>query len=340
MATVHVIATGGTIAGTTSETGTVPTESGRDLLEAYPESVERIDVDIELEQLTQTPSSELAFDHLVELAARVRAVASDVDGVVILHGTDTIEETAYYLDLVLDVNSPVVCTGAQRPHDAISPDGPANVRGALAAASHEHVRSGSYVFFNDRLHAARPVTKRHSSNLAAYDSGNYGPVAERTPEGLWFYRRPESLSTMIPVRDVTATVEIVATSTDTTGSQIVAAVDRGVDGLVVDGLGLGNVPGAVADAIRTAVGDGVDVVITTRCRDGVVSPVYGADGGAAVLEEAGAMFASNLSAQKARIKLLAALSTRPDRPIRPLFDAARYDGHGYVRSTTGCGDTC
>ncbi|ELZ06036.1 asparaginase [Natrialba asiatica] len=336
MATVHVIATGGTIAGTTSDTGTVPTESGRDLLEAYPESVEH--VDIELEQLTQTPSSELALDDLVDLAARVRAVAADVDGVVVLHGTDTIEETAYYLDLVLDVNSPVVCTGAQRPHDAISPDGPANVRGALDAASHEHVRSGSYVFFNDRLHAARAVTKRHSSNLAAYGSGNYGPVAERTPEGLWFYRHPDSLSTMIPVRDVTATVEIVATSTDTTGSQIIDAVDRGVDGLVVDGLGLGNVPGAVADAIRTAVGDGIDVVITTRCRDGVVSPVYGADGGAAVLEEAGAMFASNLSAQKARIKLLAALSTRSDRPIRPLFDAALFDGHGYVRSTTGWED--
>ncbi|ELY62964.1 asparaginase [Natrinema versiforme] len=328
MSTVYVIATGGTIASTSSDTGTVPTESVQELVQAYPESFEH--VDIELEQLTQTPSSELTIDDLVTLSDRVRAVADDVDGIVVLHGTDTIEETAYYLDLVLDVDIPVVLTGAQRPYDSRSPDGPANLRGALAAASHDHVRTGAYVFFNDRLHAARPVTKDHSSNLDAYGSGNYGPVADRTPNGLWFYRRPESLSVTIPTRDITATVEVVPTSTGTDGRQIAHAVDCGVDGIVVDALGLGNVPTSVADSIGDAVDDDVVVVITSRCHNGVVSPVYGSKGGGAVLEEEGVLFASNLPAHKARIKLLVALSQQSGDTVLEAFDSSQIDGHGYV----------
>ncbi|WP_408960526.1 asparaginase [Natrinema sp. 74] len=326
MPTVYVIATGGTIASTSSDTGAVPTESVQELVRAYPESFDHVDV--ELEQVAQTPSSELTIDDLVALGDRVRGIADDVDGVVVLHGTDTIEETAYYLDLVLDVDVPVVLTGAQRPDDSLSPDGPANLRGALTAASHDYVRTGTYVFFNDRLHAARPVTKDHSTNLDAYDSGAYGPIADRTPDGLWFYRRPESLSVTLPVRDITANVELVQTSTDTGGSQIGHAVDRGVDGIVVDALGVGNVPTAVADAIDSAVND-VVVVIATRCRNGVVSPVYGSDGGAAVLEEKGVLFASNLSAHKARIKLLVALSCHSKETVREAFDTGQLSGHGY-----------
>ncbi|ELZ15515.1 Asparaginase/glutaminase [Haloterrigena salina JCM 13891] len=327
MPTISVIATGGTIASTSSETGTVPTKSVRDLVDSYPESFN--DFDVRTEQLTQTPSSELTINDLVALSDRIRAVADGVDGVVVLHGTDTIEETAYYLDLVLNIDVPIVLTGAQRPYDSQSPDGPANLRGALAAANHDYVQTGTYIFFNDRLHAARPVTKDHSSNLDAYDSGNYGPVAERTPDGLWFYRRPESLSMTIPARDVTATVEIVSTSTNTDGRQITHAVDRGVDGIVVDALGLGNVPPDVADSIGDAIADDIVVVITTRCRDGIVSPVYGSEGGAAVLEEKDALFASNLSAHKARIKLIVALSQKPDYDYQEVFDASRLNGHGY-----------
>ncbi|AHG01867.1 asparaginase (plasmid) [Halostagnicola larsenii XH-48] len=328
MSTVYVIATGGTIVSTSSDTGTVPTESVQELVQAYPESFEH--VDIELEQLTQTPSSELTINDLVRLSDCVRAVADEMDGVVVLHGTDTIEETAYYLDIVLDVDVPVVLTGAQRPYDSRSPDGPANLRGALAAASHDHVRTGAYVFFNDRLHAARPVTKDHSSNLDAYGSGNYGPVAERTPNGLWFYRRPESLSVTIPTREITATVEVMPTSTDTDGRQIDHAIDRGVDGIVVDALGLGNVPADVADSIGDAVDDDIVVVITTRCRNGVVSPMYGSKGGGAALEEEGVLFASNLPAHKARIKLLVALSQQPGDTVLEAFDSSQIDGHGYV----------
>ncbi|SFT00201.1 asparaginase [Halostagnicola kamekurae] len=330
MPTVYVIATGGTIASTSSERGTVPTESVQELMDASLEGVDH--VDLELVQLAQIPSSELTIADLEALGNRVRDVADDADGVVVLHGTDTIEETAYFLDLVLEETVPVVLTGAQRANDSLNPDGPANVRGALAAASHDHVRSGTYVFFNDRLHAARPVTKAHSTNLDAYDSGNYGIVAERTPEGFWFYRRPESLTASIPAETVTATVDIVPTSTGTTGAQIETALERGVDGIVVDALGLGNVPAGVADAIDDAIDDGIVVSIATRCRNGVVSPVYGSDGGAAVLAEKGVLFASNLPAHKARIKLLVALSYYSPRTVDRAFDSRTFEGHGYQSS--------
>ncbi|QFU84821.1 asparaginase [Natronorubrum aibiense] len=331
MPTIHAIATGGTIACTSGPDGAVPTESVQELARSYSDVFEHVDV--ELDQLTQTPSSELTLEDLESLAHRIRTVANDVDGIVVFHGTDTIEETAYYLDLVLEKDVPVVLTGAQRAHDQVSPDGPANVRGALNAASHEYIRDGVYVFFNDLLHAARPVTKRHSSNPNAYDSGNYGPVAERTPDGFWFYRRPESLSRTIPTRELTATVTVVPTSTDTSGDRIRDAVDRGIDGIVVDALGLGNVPGNMAAAVKDAIEMGVTVVVTTRCRNGIVSDVYGSDGGGKTLKEAGAVFASNLSAHKARLKLLVALSTcDDDGDIRALFDPERYTGHGYIRT--------
>ncbi|MCO8267140.1 asparaginase [Haloferax sp. AB510] len=329
MPSVGVIATGGTIASTATENGAVPTESVKGLIQSYPFAVDEID--IQVEQVAQEPSSELTISDLVALQKRVRTVAHEVEGIVILHGTDTIEETAYFLDVVLDVDIPVVLTGSQRTHDQISPDGPANVKGSLQTVAHGHVSDGVFVFFNDQLHAARAVSKVHSSNLAAYTSGDYGLVAERTPDGLWFYRQPESLSKTIPVTEITATVELVTVSTDTGGEQISNAVDRGVDGIVVNALGLGNVPQAVATAIASAIEQGVTVVVTTRCRTGAVSPVYGSDGGAKVLQEAGALFESNLSAHKARLKLLAALSAEEtDEDIRAVFDPHRYDGHGYV----------
>ncbi|ELY80043.1 asparaginase [Natrinema gari] len=333
MRSVHVVATGGTIASTSTGAGTVPTESVQELADAYSGVFDRVDV--QLEQLTQLPSSELATDDLEEIGHRIRAVAADVDGIIVFHGTDTIEETAYYLDLVLDVDVPVVLTGAQRTHDEISPDGPANVRGALDAAAHDHVQDGVYVLFNEQLHAARAVTKRHSSNLDAYDSGDYGLVAERTPGGFWFYRQPESLSATIPTRTITATVELVTTSTDTDGRAIRYAVDRGVDGLVVDALGLGNVPTDVASAIESAIDNDVVVVVTTRCRDGVVSPVYGSDGGAKALAEAGVVFGSDLPAHKARLKLLVALSAHDDSDdVRALFGSSQHDSYGYVTATS------
>ncbi|GGM77107.1 L-asparaginase [Halarchaeum rubridurum] len=326
---VHVLATGGTIASTMTTEGTVPTESIHDLADTYGDVFDVIDWDVTVEQCVQQPSSELELDDLTTVARRVNDVAGDADAIVVLHGTDTLEETAYYLDLVAASDVPLVLTGSQRTPTEPSADGPANLRGALAAATHDAIRDGAYVFFNDRLHAARPVTKVHSTNPAAYDSGQYGLVAERTPDGLWFFRRPTSLSVSVTRYDLTASVDIVATSTGTTGGIIDDAVERSVDGLIVDGFGLGNVPNDVARAIERAIDHGVPVAVTTRCRHGNTAGVYGSTGGGRTLRRAGAVLASNLSASKARLKLLATLAD-PGTDVERTFDPSRLDRHGFT----------
>ncbi|GAB3695050.1 asparaginase [Halorubrum pallidum] len=318
MPSVHVIATGGTIAGTDGDRGVSPSRSGRDLIEEVPQLSDRFDVTVT--QVTQRPSTALSTSDLLAIAETVRRVAESADGVVVLHGTDTMAETAYYLDLVVGSATSVVLTGSQRTATDPSPDGPANLVGAFEAATHAKVETGAYVFFNDRLHAARGVRKQHTSNPAAYDSGRYGPVAERTPEGLWFYRRPQSLSPTLPCGELTASVDVVTTSAGTDGDGLRRAVDSGVDGVVVEASGMGNVPPDVADAVETATDEGLPVVVTTRCSDGTTAPVYGGRGGAAALVETGAVLGGDLDAHKARITLQAALSA-PDRTaVESLFD--------------------
>jgi len=318
MPSVHVIATGGTIAGTAGERGVSPSRSGRELIEAVPQLSDRFDATVT--QVTQRPSTALSTSDIVAMAKTVERAAATADGVVVLHGTDTMAETAYYLDLVVGSDASVVLTGSQRTATDPSPDGPANLVGAFEAATHANVETGAYVFFNDRLHAARAVGKRHASNPDAYDSGRYGLVAERTPEGLWFYRRPESLSPRLPRGELTATVEVVTTSSGIGGDGLRHAVDRGVDGVVVEASGMGNVPPDVADAVEAATDEGVRVVVTSRCADGATAPVYGGRGGAARLVEAGAVLGGDLGAHKARMALLAALSAPADIDIESLFD--------------------
>ncbi|WP_128906101.1 asparaginase [Halorubrum amylolyticum] len=326
MSSIHIVATGGTIAGTDGGRGVSPSRSGRELIERVPQLSDRFDITVT--QVTQRPSSELSTTDLTAIAKSVRRVAEAADGVVVLHGTDTMAETAYYLDLVAGSSAPVVLTGSQRTAADTSPDGSANLVGAVEVAAHDEVETGAYVFFNDRLHAARAVRKRHASNLAAYDSGHYGLVAERVPDGLWFYRRPRSLSATLPATELTARVRLVTTSTGTDGSGLRHAVDRGVDGLVVEGLGMGNVPPDVAAALETATDAGVRVVVTSRCIAGTTAPVYGGRGGAAALAETGAILGGTLPAHKARIALLAALSAPEQIDVAALFDPRTAEGHG------------
>ena len=310
MPSVHVIATGGTIAGTDGDSGVSPSRSGQELIESVPQLTNRFDTTIT--QVTQQPSTALSTEDLVEIAEAVRRAAASADGVVVLHGTDTMAETAYYLDLVVGSATSVVLTGSQRTATDPSPDGPANLIGAFEAATHEALNTGAYVFFNNRLHAARAVKKRHTSNLAAYHSGHYGLVAERTSDGLWFYRQPKSLSPAIPCSALTASVDVLTTSTGTGGGSLRDAIERNIDGVVIEAAGMGNVPPDVADAVETAIETGLTVVVASRCTDGATAPVYGDHGGAAALVEKGAILGGDLGAHKSRIALLAALST-PDQ---------------------------
>jgi L-asparaginase len=317
MAHVTVVGTGGTIASTSTdteaETGATPTLSGADLVEAVPDLAAHATLSVE--EVAQVPSFDMDFGTVTAVAEAVeRAVGDGADGVVVTHGTDTMEESAYLLDSTLGLDAPVVFTGAQRRPDQVSPDGPSNLLTAVRAAVHDRLAGagGVYVAFNEELHAARDVTKTHTSALETFASPNTGPVATFRPGPVRFHREPGRRCTPVPVREPTARVEVVTTGIGVDSEPLERAVDAGVDGLVLEGTGLGNTTSALGDAVGRAVDAGVPVVLTSRCGAGGVAPVYGTPGGGATLADHGALSGGDLPAQKARLTLALAL-TAADR---------------------------
>lgn len=304
-ASIAVLSTGGTIASTAGADGATPSKSGADLIAAVPELESY--ADIEATEVMQTPSFDMGIEALTTIAERTRtAVDEGADGIVITHGTDTMEESAYYLDLVLALVVPVVFTGAQRRSDETSPDGPSNLLTAVRAASHERFRGagGVYVAFDEELHAARDVTKGHTSHLSAFVSPDACPVARFTREDVRVHRDPGSRSDSVGATTTSAAVPMVKTGIGIGARQLNDPLEAGVDGVVIEGTGLGNTTSALGHAVGKAREAGVPVVITSRCQGGAVAPVYGTPGGGATLRSHGVIDGGDLPAHKARLKLM------------------------------------
>lgn len=322
---IVVLGTGGTIASTSGEDGATPVKSGEELVSAVPEVGAYASVTVE--QVAQTLSFEMDAATLESIAGRVATLDDDagVDALVLTHGTDTLEETAFYLDAAVAPETPVFLTGAQRRSDELSPDGPANLRTAFRAAREFTDRDcgGVFVTFNEEVHAARYVTKAHTSKLEAFESPGAGPVATVEHDTVQVIREPTSETPTVPARSLAPDVYVVQSGTAVDADLLDAALERDADGVVVEGTGLGNVTAGLGDAVADAT-EHMLVVVTSRCFEGSVGPVYGGDGGGETLHRHGAIFAADLAAHKARLALLLALSAYDDRErIRELFAAFR-----------------
>lgn len=310
---IAVLSTGGTIASTGGEDGAVPDKYGEELIGSVPEIEDYGELTVE--DVARTPSYEMDVGTVSKLRDRIGQIPDEgAEGIVVTHGTDTMEESAYFVDATTDVDVPVVFTGAQRRPDEISPDGPANLLAAMRSVTHDRVRAagGVYIAFDMELHAARDVTKRHTSALDTFSSPDKGPVASLTRETIRFHREPGSRVGTIPVDEVNQEVTIVKSAVGRRGKDVRSAVEDDVDGIVVEGTGLGNVTAPIGRAIVDAIDAGVPVVITSRCYAGSTSATYGSDGGGRTLVEHGAIPGGDLSAQKARIRLMLSLETADD----------------------------
>jgi L-asparaginase len=312
---VHVVATGGTIASTPDEDGAAPSLDGGDLLESVPDLGAHADPSVE--SVSQVPGFDMDLGIMAEVAERAKAAveAESVDAIVVTHGTDTMAETAYFLDLTTSLPVPVVLTGSQRRLDEPSSDAPANLLAAVRAATHSRVEDGVFLAFDDELHAARDVRKVHTHKLAAFASPNDGPVATVTRDGLRFHREPQSESVYLPVagedeplEEPTARVELVVSAAGVDGAQVERAVEANADGVVVAGTGLGNVTNDLGEAVADAIDAGVPVVVVSRCGAGATGAVYGTPGGGRTLQDAGAIPGGDLAPWKARVKLALALA--------------------------------
>lgn len=301
---VHVVATGGTIASTAegSETGAAPALSGADLVEAVPE-LER-HAEVTAETVATRPGFDVSPAICARVARRVRDCRDEVDGVVVTHGTDTLAETALYLELTCE--GPVVVTGSQRRPDEPASDAPTNLLTAVRALADERTRRGAYVAFDEELHAPSTVRKAHTCALGAFRSPEAGPLARLTRRRIRWHRDPSPPETRLPIPDPgdQPTVALVVSASGV-GREAFDAVVTDADGVVVAGTGLGNTTAALGRAIADA---DLPVVIASRCHAGPTEPIYGTPGGAATLAGYDHVRFAHTTPWAARIELLLAIA--------------------------------
>jgi L-asparaginase len=307
---IVLLATGGTIASRYDPKlgSTVASQRADALLEMLPQATEV--AEIEVHDLATIPSYEMDLPFAFDLAVRIRDTLSrpEVAGVVVTHGTDTMEETCYLADLLLDSDKPAVFTGAQRAHDDPQSDGPHNLLNALRVAASPLARGlGAMICFNATLHAARDVTKVHSSAVETFQSYEHGALGEVDGNTVVIHRRPV-LRRTFRIERLEQRVELFRLVLGVELDGLEAAIERGVAGLVIEGFGRGNGPSRLAEIIRRATGKNIPVLITSRCPAGRVQPVYGGGGGGRDLADAGAIFAGDLKGPKARLLLMVLLS--------------------------------
>jgi L-asparaginase len=250
---VSILTTGGTIASTAGNEGAEPDRRGEELLDSVPAIGDHADLSVT--QVVQRPSFDMDTETMATLVREARTAVSDgSDGVVITHGTDTMEESAYYLDLVLDLNAPIVFTGAQRRPDEVSPDGPANLLASVRVVTDDQFQEqgGVYIVMDDEVHAARDVTKMHTAALDTFHSPDKGPVGVLTRETVRTYREPGSRSIDLSVMESEKRVPMVKSAAGIDGTAFERVVGSDADGVVVEGTGLGNTTAALGEKIETA----------------------------------------------------------------------------------------
>ena len=318
---VHLITTGGTIAGAREPSGTVaPTLTPGQLLARIPDATAYARVTGE--PFLEIPSGAIRFVDMLALARRVKGALADPDlaGVVITHGTATLEQTSYFLDVVLDENRPVVLTGAMRNPTLPSDDGPLNLLNAVqVAACARSQQLGVLVVMNGFVHCARDVEKMSASNANAFQSAEFGPLGAVDEDYVYYARRPFRRIPGIMPEAVTARVEHVPFAADASNLALRTAVEAGVDGLVVES---GRLTPPQVELLTEALRRGSAVVIANPYHTGRLHRnTYRHEGAEAHLLALGMIF-TGTSALKARIKLTVLLSAGVSgERIRELFHA-------------------
>jgi len=303
---ITIITTGGTIAMKRDEAagGAVPTLMGQDFLSKLPHGL----AELEIEEHCHLPSAHFTLDTVWTLQERVAAALArpEVDGVVVTHGTDVLEESAYLLDLTVPGDKPMVLTGAMRTASHLGYEGYANLAAALRVAADDEARGlGALVVMNDEIHAARFVTKTHTLSPATFKSLDFGPLGRVDGERVVVAQRVTR--NLVECGAWETNVVLIKLAVGMDEGLLEYALEQGAKGVVLEALGGGRVPPWWLSSIRQAVENGVAVVIASRCPSGRVWDGYGYEGAYRDLCALGALFAGGLNGQKARIRLMCVL---------------------------------
>lgn len=316
-----VIHTGGTISMSQDQSNKVvtndtnPISMHQDVINQYAQIDELNPFNV--------PSPHMTIQHVKQLKDIILEAVTNkyYDGFVITHGTDTLEETAFLLDLILGIEQPVVITGAMRSSNEIGSDGLYNYIYAIRVASDEKARhKGVMVVFNDEIHTARNVTKTHTSNTNTFQSPNHGPLGVLTKDRVQFHHMPYRQQALENVNDK-LNVPLVKAYMGMPGDIFSFYSREGIDGMVIEALGQGNIPPSALEGIQQLVSLNIPIVLVSRSFNGIVSPTYAYDGGGYQLAQQGFIFSNGLNGPKARLKLLVALSNNLDKAeIKSYFE--------------------
>lgn len=273
----------------------------------------QIDTPIEEIQVTSidflnVPSPHIRLEHMMILYQKIKAEQAKFDGFVITHGTDTLEETAYFLDTMAIPEKPIVLTGAMRSSNELGSDGVYNYQTALrVAADEKSADKGVLVVMNDEIHAAKYVTKTHTTNVSTFQTPTHGPLGLVTKREILYFKTAEP-RVRFDLSAVSGTVPIIKAYADMDTVLLEALTKTDISGLVIEALGAGNLPPTILPTIKKLLEQELPIILVSRCFNGIAEPVYAYQGGGIQLEQDGILFVKELNAQKARLKLLIALN--------------------------------
>lgn len=321
--TIQIIFTGGTISMQRN-----PQQKQSNIVDNRNNLIDDIQgelsqIEIRTHEFSLKPSPSMTPNDMLQLAKLAQSFLDDpiIDGVVITHGTDTLEETSYFLDLFLLHKKPVVFTGSMRSYSDIGFDGLSNLLSSILVAAHpDSIGKGVLVCLNDEINTAREVTKSHTLALDTFKSLEFGPIGIVEQDNVIYTRNPSLRVTALRPESIESQVHIIKVAAGMGSELLNLLIDNGAKGFVIEALGRGNVPPQMVSGITRAIELNIPVVLTSRCPIGRVLDNYGYEGGGHHLQSLGVIFTQSLNGQKARIQLMLALGlTQKVDVIKTLF---------------------
>lgn len=324
---VAIVFTGGTISMTVDEKigAAIPSLSGEQIMSMVT-NIDKV-ADIEVFNFDEIPGPHMTPEKMLNLRNYINDILSndDISGVVVTHGTDSLEETAYFLDLTLDTPKPVIVTGAMRSSDELGYDGPSNLAAAVCTAiSDEAYNKGVLVVLSNEVLLASEATKTNTLTLNTFKSLTCGPLGIIDCDKLVLSRDIVNRETIV-VNKVESDVALIKSGAGMDESFIKFAADKGCKGIVIEAMGRGNIPPGMLKGVEYARSKDIPVIIATRCHSGRVFDSYGYLGSGRDLRNLGCIFAGDLPGQKARIKLIVALGkTNDSKELKDMFEKGIY----------------
>ncbi len=324
---VAAIFTGGTISMKVDKrlSAAIPAMSSEEIMSLVT-NIDKI-AEIEIVPFARIPGPHMTPELMMELSQTVKDTIArdDICGVIITHGTDSLEETAFFLDLNIKSDKPIIVVGSMRNASELGYDGPSNLSAAICTAVSEEAKNkGVLVVLNNEVNSAREVTKTHTMSLDTFKSFSFGPLGIVDNDEVIFYRDIMTHDHLLTEK-VESNVDLIKSVAGMNSNIIKFCINQGTKGIIIEAMGRGNLPPGMIEGIKDAVSKNIPVIIVSRCPMGRVLDSYGYEGGGKMLHDLGAIFGGDLNGQKARVKLMLALTITQDmNEIKEIFENEYY----------------